>query len=95
MKYFYASLLFAVLATENIYSQDDMVCPTSIPDSVSVNISTGVESLAVVLIDFPEGRKQPGNIIPTMDSDTIYFGTNEAINAIGGMGYEKKHFWSL
>ena len=41
-----------------------------------------------MLVDFPEGRIQPGNILPTSDSDLSYFGNdNSKLNSIGGMGY--------
>jgi tetratricopeptide (TPR) repeat protein len=51
---------------------------------------TGPQDLVVLFVDYPEGRIQPGNILPTVDSDTSYFASDSAaIDAIGGMGYEK------
>ncbi|MFA6438890.1 MAG: hypothetical protein WCX28_06240, partial [Bacteriovoracaceae bacterium] len=75
----------------SVQAQDEMVCGTISSDSSLIYTATGVESLAVVLVDFPEGRKyQNGQyIIPTLDSDTSYFSSDNAIDAVGGMGYIK------
>ena len=76
------------------YCQLKNICGTVQPELIENHLSkssaTGSNELAVVLIDFPEGRIQPGNILPTSDSDLSYFGNdNSKLNSIGGMGYVK------
>ncbi|MCK9409531.1 MAG: hypothetical protein M0R68_10405, partial [Bacteroidetes bacterium] len=89
MKKFLVLTVMFLLYVDYSYSQDEMVCGAISSDSSLTYTATGVESLAVVLVDFPEGRKQPGNVLPTIDVDTVYFGTDSAaIDAIGSMGYE-------
>ncbi len=74
------------------YCQLKNICGTVQPELIENHLnkysSTGSNELAVVLVDFPEGRIQPGNILPTSDSDLSYFGNdNSKLNSIGGMGY--------
>ncbi len=50
---------------------------------------TGPQDLVILFVDYPEGRIQPGNILPTTDADTVYFhniGNDTVYDAIGGMG---------
>ena len=50
---------------------------------------TGPQDLVILFVDYPEGRIQPGNILPTTDADTMYFhniGNDTVYDAIGGMG---------
>jgi M6 family metalloprotease-like protein len=51
---------------------------------------TGPQDLVVLFVDYPEGRKQPGNILPTTDADTMYFhnkGNDSVFDAIGSLGW--------
>ena len=50
---------------------------------------TGPQDLVILFVDYPEGRIQPGNILPAIDADTMYFhniGNDTVFDAIGGMG---------
>jgi hypothetical protein len=46
------------------------------------------QPLIIILVDFPDGRIQPGNVIPTTDADTLHF-PGDSIDAVGGMGWIK------
>ncbi len=83
-------------------------------DTVSSIVQQSVAQtvpLVIVFVDFPDGRKQPYNVIPTQDSDTAFI---QNINATGGMGwvpsdpeepnsplrkkirkYEYEHYWNM
>jgi M6 family metalloprotease-like protein len=57
--------------------------------NASTEAITGPQDLVILFVDYPEGRIQPGNILPTTDADTMYFhniGNDTVFDAIGGMG---------
>jgi hypothetical protein len=63
--------------------------------SAATTAITGPQDLVILFVDYPEGRKQPGNILPTTDADTTYFrnlinngnASDTIFDAIGGMGW--------
>jgi M6 family metalloprotease-like protein len=59
--------------------------PSGLQKTVLLAESTGPQNLVLLFVDFKDGRKQPGDIIPTQDSDTALV---DNIDAVGGMGYE-------
>ena len=87
MKHLLESFLITlVIAPHSFAQQDDIFCKVSSQSPGEIATTIGAESLAVVLVDFPEGRKSDGSL-PTVDLDTNYFSTNDQINSVGGMGY--------
>ena len=56
---------------------------------VDTSETFGPQDLVLLFVDYPDGRIQPGNILPTTDADTMYFhniGNDSVFDAIGGMG---------
>jgi len=87
MKNILLFLALSMIFISQIAVGQDWTC--GMPDSTGLPCepSCGLTvPLVVVFIDFPDGRKQPGNIVPTQDSDTALVAN---INAVGGMGYLK------
>jgi M6 family metalloprotease-like protein len=85
--WFGAILLLSTNAA--IAQQDEWRCGMS--DSL-LNVQIGkmrpilddIQQVVLVMVDFPDGRIQPGNIFPTTDSQ---LGQVENINAVGSMGW--------
>lgn len=75
-------LIFAVFSGK---AQDDWVCTTVDTSHSHVQqVINEIQDLVIVLVDFPDGRKQPGNIVPTEDSDLNLV---QNLDAVGGMGW--------
>ena len=79
-----AIFLFAAVAVAQTADwQCQAVDTTSNPLSNIQPMINVTQPLVIILIDFPDGRIQPANIIPTTDADTALV---QNINGTGGMG---------
>lgn len=77
---FFVPPLFAQIPEWQCQTVDSTLDPLSlIKPMIEVT-----QPLIIILIDFPDGRIQPGNIIPTVDADTALI---QNIDGTGGMGY--------
>jgi M6 family metalloprotease-like protein len=81
---FLVSFIFSAVS----YSQEEILCGAVSTEPVEIVQTIGTENLVIVLVDYPNGRVQPGNIPPAQDSDTTLVAS---IDAVGGLGYIYKN----
>jgi M6 family metalloprotease-like protein len=84
MKAFLILFIVFFIFTTASYNQEEIICGTESIEPIQIEETIGTENLAVVLIDFPDGRIN-GNI-PTQDSQLDQVAN---INAVGAMGWIK------
>ncbi|MFI5251757.1 MAG: hypothetical protein ACHQQQ_04910 [Bacteroidota bacterium] len=83
MKTLYCCIISLLFCCSLVHAED-WKCGNKDTASSVQTIQNQTTPLIVIFIDFPDGRIQPGNIVPTQDSDTL---SVININAVGGMGY--------
>lgn len=83
--------IFIMLYTQIILTQEmstNCILDTSSINTAQIDPLVNVtDSLVVILVDFPDGRKPDGSL-PIVDADTLFF-TGDSIDAVGGMSYIK------